>query len=92
MKSLSANFQQFIKKNSKLSLKDKTGRTTNELADAIRRMPQYQETLKDYTKHLNTLKKILDKYNNSNFKEMLEIEQGKHPPNFIAFDLEENNF
>lgn len=77
MKTLSSLFQQFIKKHSNLSLKEKSGRTTNELADAIRRLPQYQETLKDFTKHLNTLKKILDKTNETNFKDMMEIEQGE---------------
>lgn len=78
MKQLSSSFQAFIKKHSKLSLKEKEGRSTLELAEAIRRQPQYQEALKDYTKHLNTLKDILDKYKEKNFKEMLEIEQGRN--------------
>ena len=77
MNQLSTKFKEFIKKHSKLSLKEKTGRTTSELADAIRRQPQYQETVKDFTKHLNTLKIILDQFKKKKFKEMLEIEQGK---------------
>lgn len=76
MKQLSTSFQEFIKKHSKLSLKEREGMSTIELADAIRTQPQYQEALKDYTKHLNTLKLILDKFKEKNYKEMLEIEQG----------------
>ena len=76
MKQVSESFQSFAKKNSKLSSKDRAGLQSNDLVEEIRSLPQYQELLKDYSKHLNTMVKIVDKYKENKFLQVFDFEQG----------------
>lgn len=82
MKAISENYQEFVKKNSSLSAKEKAGKTANELVDEIRAMPQYHEIIKDYSRHLNAMLKVVKNSKDSNFKYVFELEQaictGKH--------------
>ena len=70
------SFQNFIKKNSKGSGKEQGGKSANDLVDEIRRLPQYQEFIKDYSKHINTMRKIMKEFSDKNFKKVFEYEQG----------------
>lgn len=76
MKNVSENYQNFVKKNSTLTSKQRVGKTVNDLADEIRALPQYQEFVKDYSKHLNNMLKITQNAKDSNFKIVFDYEQG----------------
>ena len=69
------SFQNFVKKNSKKKAKGEE-KTQNDLINEIRRLPQYQEFIKDYSKHLNTMKLIMTAFKEKAFKKSFEYEQG----------------
>lgn len=71
------SFQNFVKKNSKNSNNKEQGtKSANDLVDEIRRLPQYQEFIKDYSKHINTMRKVMKEFSDKNFKKVFEYEQG----------------
>lgn len=76
MEELSSNFIKFTKLHSKRDQKEKDYLNSNQLADDIRKMPQYYEIVKDFSKHLNTLHKIVKIYHRDQFTDMIRMAQG----------------
>ena len=61
-------FKNFVQQNSDNKNKD--------VLDNVRNLPQLQEFIKDFSKHLSTIRKIFEKTNSSDFKNVFAYEQG----------------
>ena len=77
LEELTSEFQKFSKLHTKLGQREKDILSANDLADDIRKMPQYYELVKDFSKHLNTLNDIVAIYKESGFPDVIKMEQGK---------------
>ncbi len=73
MKKVSQSFKDFTSKNSNNEVKNDDA---GNVLDKLRSLPQFQEFMKDYSKHLNTMIKIRNEFKNSNFQKIFEYEQG----------------
>lgn len=71
MAEISKSYQSFVNQNTK----QKSG-TINEMVNKLRSMPQFQEFIKDYAKHLNNMMEIAKEYKKKNFRTIFEWEQG----------------
>lgn len=80
---IQTSFQNFIQQNSEK-------KEDEDVLDRVQNLPQLQEFIKDFSKHLNTLKKIILKTQKSDFMHVLSYEQGivtRKKKNGDAFDF-----
>lgn len=61
MKKLSLNYQEFVKTHA-----NEQGEKTENMVKVLRSLPQYQDILEDYSKHLNNMIKIAKIFKETN--------------------------